>query len=153
MNRNVKKSAALAVCAAALTVPLVTGAAAQPGSETMASSGTRTLTCTAHSGTGVGTGTAEVSWYTAGSDRIVTVERYRITYDGAPHGNSANINLGLNNGSSTWSYSPDSMKQDGQWHDLDLRGVQASTHTATVEFIFDASVGSDPRCFASVAVS
>lgn len=83
----------------------------------------------------------------------VHTTRYKITRsNGQSGGNKANINLyaakSPNYGEGKAS-SPDSMKQDGNWHDLNLTRQNMGVGSAEVElyyeFIFDKS-GSDPRC-------
>lgn len=80
----------------------------------------------------------------------VRIDSYRIVKSaGQGGGNKANVNL--------WSYgqwgdrserkSPDSMKQDSQWHELKMSTSHQGygLRSAHVEIIFDKS-GSDPRC-------
>lgn len=104
-------------------------------------------------------GDAVVSW--SWDDHRFTAEVLRYKIRESPWesgGNRANVNLGLDIlGGSGWTdegwvRSPDAMKQDNQWHDLGLafpaRQVPLQVETS-VEFIFDRSGQSDPRCQAS----
>jgi len=97
------------------------------------------------------TGEVRGHYYNYGSNgRSVYVDQYKITKrNGQSGGNKANVNTTIadaNGGGSKSFKSPDSMKQDGQWHDLG--DFWHSPWTATqvrVEFVFDKS-GKDPRC-------
>ena len=87
-----------------------------------------------------------------------TTRAYRITKsNGQRGGNKANINVSTNyrlynviHGEQTKN-SPDSMKQDGNWHSY-IRDVSipkpSSRNRFSVKFIFDKS-GSDPSCTAT----
>lgn len=96
------------------------------------------------------TGEYKGHYFDYGSSKSVYVKQYKITKrNGQSGGNKANVNTTIANymgsGSKTFK-SPDSMKQDGNWHDLNVsyHAPWASTQVL-VEFIFDKS-GSDPRC-------
>lgn len=91
--------------------------------------------------------------------KYVHTTRYKITRsNGQGGGNKANINLSAGKaphyvGDGGVAKSPDSMKQDGNWHNLNLvrsnMGLGSSTKgEAYYEFVFDKS-GSDPRCSTS----
>ena len=86
-------------------------------------------------------------WFDDRNFNFETVQ-YRITrLNGQSGGNKANINLYLYNEPSQWRHnSPDSMWQDGQWHNYP--NARASLRdwgwiTVVVRFIFDKS-GDDP---------
>lgn len=92
----------------------------------------------------------------------VTVSKYRITRSaGQSGGNKANVKLdGYFYINSTKNdvkhHSPDSMKQDGQWHALALNigGIPrpaSNSKGASVEFVFDKS-GSDPKCKVNIPI-
>lgn len=77
------------------------------------------------------------------------VEKYKITrFNGQSGGNKANLNIYMGHPSdlSFAAFSPDSLRQDGQWHNLNLRVNFPGNATAVkFKFIFDKS-GSDPSC-------
>jgi hypothetical protein len=80
------------------------------------------------------------------------VDQYQIfRRNGQGGGNKANVDLRIQNSAATspWSFSPDSMKQDGGIYPVSLFAAvpKAGAATASVEFVFDKS-GSDPRCTA-----
>lgn len=97
------------------------------------------------------TGEAKGVYYNYGSNKSVYLQEYRITrQNNQSGGNKANVNLVVANflgSGSKEEKSPDSMKQDGQWHSQSLAIMYAPWSSAQirVEFIFDRS-GSDPRC-------
>ena len=92
-------------------------------------------------------GSVEVSttYYPGSNTTHARVTEYRIKQSSNLGGNSANINI---HHGGTSSNSPDSLIQDGSWHDLDL-GVMGSGRSGSVEFVFDMSGGPDPRCEAN----
>lgn len=89
-------------------------------------------------------------------DNIVgyTVDKYKILYSGkSDHdilGHSANINAFISSQSSQTAHSPDAMKQDNNWRQLGLTGLAVANAqgkiTGNVQFVFDRSNGSDPKC-------
>lgn len=142
--------------AAAMVTPGLMGAAPAPASYPRG--GDVVVTCTYTGGLFHATGEVHLVWN--GSDAsgktTVSLEEYRITAGGAPYGDKANIDLGVaqNGGATRWIHSPDSMKQDGQWHSLGIwQDLSASPSiddlVATVEFTFDESVGYDHSCSVS----
>lgn len=89
-------------------------------------------------------------------DNIVgyTVNKYKILYSGKSDnetlGHKANINAFASSQTSQTVHSPDAMKQDNNWRQPGLTGLAVAnaqgTITGNVEFIFDRSNGSDPKC-------
>lgn len=89
-------------------------------------------------------------------DNIIgyTVNKYKILYNGKSDnetlGHNANINAFASSQTSQTVHSPDAMKQDNNWRQLGLTGLAVAnaqgTITGNVEFIFDRSNGSDPKC-------
>ncbi|BBP78262.1 hypothetical protein CCU68_30440 [Pseudomonas gingeri NCPPB 3146 = LMG 5327] len=88
----------------------------------------------------------------------VSAVRYRIVRsDGQGGGNKANINFhldtlnrqGVVRGSDAY-HSPDSLKQDGSWHMLDINRIVRTDYqgAVTFEFVFDRSKAADTRCAA-----
>lgn len=77
------------------------------------------------------------------------VERYKITrIDGQGGGNRANLNIYMGNRPNFdfTAQSPDNLKQDSQWHNLNLRvNYPSSANAIKFKFIFDTS-GTDPSC-------
>jgi len=69
---------------------------------------------------------------------------YKITKGSNPGGNHANINLTFSTEPVLTYQSPDSMLQDGVFHYLNTGGL--ATNPVGVQFIFDLSGASDPRC-------
>ena len=100
------------------------------------------LSCSAGNFRGEVTG--YVKYSNQDSSKYFIIEKYRITkLNGQKGGNKANINTTTERYSKK---SPDSMNQNGEWHDLHHNGfVNSYNVPLTVEFIFDKS-GSDPRC-------
>mgnify|MGYP001041812262 CR=1 FL=1 len=94
-------------------------------------------------------GEARGHYYNYGQNgRSVYVDQYRIL-NADPDRNKANVNTTIANASGGGSKSfksPDSMKQDGQWHDLgDFWHSPWPATQVRVEFVFDKK-GGDPRC-------
>ncbi|SEI23042.1 hypothetical protein NLK61_23295 [Pseudomonas fuscovaginae UPB0736] len=88
----------------------------------------------------------------------VSAVRYRIVRSGGQGGgDKANINFhldtvnrqGVVRGNDVYS-SPDSLKQDGNWHLLDINRIVRTDYqgAVTFEFIFDRSKAADSRCAA-----
>ncbi|WP_017906598.1 hypothetical protein [Pseudomonas asplenii] len=103
---------------------------------------------------------ARVAFASAGSSAYfdVSTVRYRIVRSGGEGGgNKANINFhldtlnrqGVVRGNDVY-HSPDSLKQDGNWHLLDVNRIVRTDYqgAVTFEFIFDRSKSSDSRCAA-----
>ncbi|KPA88857.1 hypothetical protein [Pseudomonas asplenii] len=103
---------------------------------------------------------ARVAFASAGSSAYfdVSTVRYRIVRSGGEGGgNKANINFhldtlnrqGVVRGNDVY-HSPDSLKQDGNWHLLDVNRIVRTDYqgAVTFEFIFDRSKASDSRCAA-----
>jgi len=89
-------------------------------------------------------------YYDYGSLKSVYLTHYKITKrNNQSGGNKANVNSTFANFAGSGSKvfkSPDSMKQDGNWHKLDVHyNAPWAATQVRVEFIFDKS-GSDPRC-------
>ena len=173
--RSISRASA-AVTAASATAVLVVGAAlpasAAPradeatgpvGPTTVVDSGAYTAYCDSWGEWGgvsylERSGTADLRWElrvdAAGTKyRQLFIDRYKIYVEGGSHGNSANINVHTKWGGGKESYwSPDSMRQDNQWHDLGATlwapEQTGSTYNDAVEFIFDYSGASDPNCWA-----
>ena len=80
------------------------------------------------------------------------VEKYKITRsNGQSGGNKANLNIYMGHPSDLnfAALSPDNLKQDSQWHNLNLRvNFPAGATVVKFQFIFDKS-GSDPSCEAT----
>lgn len=88
----------------------------------------------------------------------VSPQKYRITrYNGQHGGNKANVSFqaGIQDAGGykydgVTQHSPDSMQQDGKWHDLNMNAVSIATDSGgkgwtNIEFVFDKS-GKDPQC-------
>ena len=94
------------------------------------------------------TGNVEMRWLRIGNNLTIEVPRYM--FSAIANHNKANINIIVDaHAAGEWKLnSPDSMKQDGQWHVWDARGTLAlgsSTRiTVKVVFIFDMG-GPDDR--------
>lgn len=77
------------------------------------------------------------------------VEKYKIQrFNGQSGGSKANLNIymGHNSDFHFTGHSPDALKQDGQWHNLNLRvNYPGRASAVKFKFIFDKS-GSDPSC-------
>ncbi|MHC8286713.1 hypothetical protein ACYZUD_07730 [Pseudomonas sp. XS1P51] len=128
--------------------PLMGNAATSSAANTAkAASQPFSVSCTSGNFKGEATG----HYYNYGSSKSIYLKYYRITKSNDQQGgNKANVNLGAFNASGSGSKqvkSPDSMKQDGQWHSQDLSITYApwSSTQIQVEFVFDKS-GSDPKC-------
>jgi hypothetical protein len=86
--------------------------------------------------------------------RSVYIDQYKITRkNGQSGGNKANVNMTYANTAGSGSKeikSPDSMKQDGQWHNyvVSYHAPWAATQVR-VGFVFDKS-GNDPKCESSI---
>ncbi|MGA8134399.1 MAG: hypothetical protein WCA48_09655 [Pseudomonas gingeri] len=103
---------------------------------------------------------ARVVFASAGSTAYfdVSTVRYRIVRSsGQGGGNKANINFHLDTlnkqgvtRTSDQYRSPDSLRQDGSWHLLDVNRIVRTDYqgAVTFEFVFDRSVASDTRCAA-----
>ncbi|NWB95341.1 hypothetical protein HX882_05470 [Pseudomonas gingeri] len=88
----------------------------------------------------------------------VSAVRYRIVRSsGQSGGNKANVNFHLDTlnkqgvvRASDPYRSPDTMRQDGSWHLLDVNRIVRTDYqgAVTFEFVFDRSVASDTRCAA-----
>ncbi|CAD5202697.1 hypothetical protein [Pseudomonas sp. FEN] len=103
---------------------------------------------------------ARVVFASAGSTAYfdVSAVRYRIVRSGGQGGgNKANINFHLDTlnkqgvvRASDPYRSPDTLRQDGSWHLLDVNRIVRTDHqgAVTFEFVFDRSVASDTRCAA-----
>lgn len=81
--------------------------------------------------------------------QYVRLHKYRIVDNHNTNSrNKANINLKttrMSDGGIDTAKSPDSMKQDGQWHALNLGTWPGTFASSEIEFIFDKK-GSDPKC-------
>lgn len=106
-------------------------------------------------------GEAQVTYSRGDISLFAGIYQYRITRsNGQSGGNKANINIEAvgrygNMDTSEKARSPDSMRQDGNWHSLDISAVATSQPGTMayfeVEFVFDRS-GSDPSCKTSRSV-
>ncbi len=112
------------------------------------------VSCKSGNFVGVVEGVVGRHYYTG---KYVHTKRYKITrLNGQSGGNKANINLTSGQAPaatrSNTVNSPDSMIQDGKWHDLRLTrsnmGVGNSRAEVYYQFIFDKS-GTDPKCWSS----
>ncbi|MGK9146149.1 hypothetical protein KXS11_00790 [Plantibacter flavus] len=135
----------------------------------VSSSGLRTVSCTQGNFRGEAqirpTFTGTNSWSGSGNTWHARVESYRITrLNGQSGGNKANADVAthqVSNGTPKYSalkYSPDNLRQDGQWHSLSSQSytlpivmLDTSYLEASVRFVFDKS-GSDPQCTARVGL-
>ena len=116
---------------------------------------TFSLSCKSGNFTGIVEGVVG-NHYQAG--KWVHTTRYKITRsNGQKGGNKANINLYAGKAphfvGDGGSKSPDSMKQDGNWHNITLQrgnmGLGASLKgEAYFQFVFDKSLA-DPDCYTS----
>lgn len=100
-------------------------------------------------------GEAKGIFYDYGFHKSVYLKEYRITKTGGSNRHQANVNMTVadfNGKGSKKHNSTDSMKQDGQWHAINLH-VEAPWRYSQVrvEIIFDKS-GADTKCTSRVNI-